>query len=336
MKQSDSSGSKILFVTDEKLNFIGSLSDGDIRRSILSDGLLNKAVKNVCNKKPFTVDENYDLDAVKKLMLDMQLDCIPVIDSENKITELLFWNTVLGSDKKKEKKEKITSPVVIMAGGKGSRLAPFTNILPKPLIPIGNKTVLEIIIDKFADHSVEKFYLTVNYKSRIIKYYLEELMPDFNVEFVDEDKPLGTAGSLRLLKDKIKECFIVTNCDIIIDADYSELMKYHKAKNNDISMVVSLKHYKIPYGICNIENGDELKSISEKPEYSYFINTGMYVLKPEVLELIPENEFFHITDLMEAVQKNGGKVGTYPISEKSWIDTGEWDEYKKAIKMFDV
>lgn len=336
MKQSDLCGSKILFVTDEDHLFIGSLSDGDIRRSILADGLLDKPVIEICNKKPYTVSDDYDIDDVKKLMLEMQLDCIPVVSSDNKITELLFWNTVLGSDKKKENKESISAPVVIMAGGKGTRLAPFTNILPKPLIPIGNKTVLEIIMDKFQEHDVKKFYLTVNYKSRIIKYYLEELMPDFNVEFIDEDQPLGTAGSLRLLKGKMNECFIVTNCDIIIDADYAEVLKYHITKENDISMVVSLKHYKIPYGICNIENGDNLVSITEKPEFSYFINTGMYVLKPGVLDLIPENKFYHITDLIEDVKAKGGKVGTYPISEKAWIDTGEWEEYKKAIKLFDV
>ncbi|CAN5667427.1 nucleotidyltransferase family protein [soil metagenome] len=336
MKQSDISGSKILFVTDHEHFFIGSLSDGDIRRSILSDGILDKAVIDICNKKPFTVSESYDLEDVKTLMLEMQLDCIPVIDALNKVKELLFWNTVLGTDKKKEKKEKITSPIVIMAGGKGTRLAPFTNILPKPLIPIGNKTVLEIIMDKFKEHDVDKFYLTVNYKSRIIKFYLEELMPELKVEFVDEDKPLGTAGSLKLLHGKINECFIVTNCDIIIDADYAELLNYHKSKDNDISMVVSLKHYKIPYGICNIENGDNLVSITEKPEFSYFINTGMYVLKPEVLELIPDNQFYHITDLIEEVKARGGKVGTYPISEKAWVDTGEWEEYKKAIRLFDV
>ena len=146
---------------------------------------------------------------------------------------------------------------------------------------------------------------------------------------------MGTVGSLKKLDGKLTKDIILTNCDIIIEADYSDLLNHHKEKCNDITIVASLKHYNIPYGICEIENGGQLVNIKEKPEYDLLVNTGMYILKPEVLKYIPSDEFFHITHLIEKI-KITHKIGIYPISENSWIDTGEWVEYKKAIKQFNL
>ena len=221
-----------------------------------------------------------------------------------------------------------------MAGGKGTRLDPFTRILPKPLIPLGEKTVIEIIIDSFVECGVGKFYISVNYKSKIIKSYFEELNPPYAIEYIHEDKPLGTAGSLRYLRGNLETSLIVTNCDVIIKADYRDIVEHHLANRNDITLVASLKNYNIPYGVCDIENGGVLIRIQEKPEYNFLVNTGIYLLRPETLELIPENEFFDITHLIEKAKGAGGKIGVYPISDKSWIDTGEWAEYKNAIGHF--
>ena len=221
---------------------------------------------------------------------------------------------------------------VIMAGGKGTRLDPFTRILPKPLIPIGDKTILEIIIDKFMDYRVNHFYISVNHKAKIIKSYFEELDPDYDLTFLYEEKPLGTVGALKQLEGKIEGNIVLTNCDIIIDADYADILKNHRDNNNGITVVASLKHYNIPYGICEIENGGTLVCIKEKPEYDFLVNTGMYIIDSKLVKFIPENEFFHITHLIEAVQKQGTRIGVYPISENSWIDTGEWVEYKNAIE----
>ncbi|MDH3469336.1 MAG: sugar phosphate nucleotidyltransferase, partial [Gammaproteobacteria bacterium] len=180
-------------------------------------------------------------------------------------------------------------------------------------------------------HGVSEFYLSINYKSKIIKSYFDELNPQYEVAFVYEDKPLGTAGSLSKLKDKITGNFFVTNCDVIARTDYAELLEVHDNAKNDITIVASLKNYRIPYGICEISNGGELKEIREKPEYNFLVNTGVYAVRSHVIDLVPDNSFFHLTDLIEAVKASGGKVGVYPISDHAWLDTGEWGEYRSAV-----
>lgn len=335
LKQLEETERKTLFVVDDASRLVGTLTDGDIRRWILAEGSLDGRVENVCNRAPRVVVAGYDVEQVKKEMLEFRIGCIPVVNADKEIVEVLFWENLFSEGLTRKQLKPIELPVVIMAGGKGTRLDPFTKILPKPLIPLGDKTVIEIIIDSFVACGVDKFYISVNYKSKIIKSYFEELEPSYAIEYIHEDKPLGTAGSLRYLCGKIGSSLIVTNCDVIIKTDYHDLVEHHQAEGNDITLVASLKHYNIPYGVCMIENGGTLNRIHEKPEYNFLVNTGLYVLKPETLELIPENEFFHITHLIEKVQETGGKIGVYPISEKSWIDTGEWAEYKKALSQID-
>lgn len=332
MQRLDETAEKILFVVKENNELIGSLTDGDIRRWILKEGSLTSKVNDVCFKGTFSVKKNYDLEQAKEEILKRKIVYVPVLDENNVIIEFLIWDKLFNGQIKRKPKESLNIPVVIMAGGKGTRLDPFTRILPKPLIPIGDKTILEIIIDKFLEYNVEHFYLSVNHKAKIIKSYLEELNPEYLLEYLYEDKPLGTVGALKQLEGKIKGSIILTNCDIIIDADYNDLYNYHLKNNNDITLVASVKRYNIPYGICEIENGGILVEIKEKPEYDFLVNTGMYVLNTSVLQYIPRNEFFHITHLIDKVKKLGLKVGVYPISENSWVDTGEWIEYKKAVE----
>jgi NDP-sugar pyrophosphorylase family protein len=219
-----------------------------------------------------------------------------------------------------------------MAGGKGTRLDPFTRILPKPLIPIGDKAIIDIIMERFSRHGVKEYFVSVNHKAKMIRSYFEEMATQYRIHYIEEEKPLGTAGSLKFLKDRIKDSVLVSNCDTIIDCDYSEITKFHKNNNYQISIVGSLKHFIIPYGICEIENGGLLRNLTEKPEYDYLVNTGMYILTNETLDLIPENQQYHITDLIKTVKNNGGRIGVFPISEKSWIDIGQWDEYRKSLK----
>ena len=220
-----------------------------------------------------------------------------------------------------------------MAGGKGTRLKPLTNVIPKPLIPIGDKTILEQIMDQFEEIGCSKFYMSVNYKYEILRFYLEKLEHHYDIEFFKEDKPLGTIGSVALLKDKISTPFFVSNCDILIDQDYRDVYDYHCENENDITIVTAVKSYRIPYGV--IETGDNgvMRGLTEKPELTYRINTGVYILNSELIHEIPENQFFHITDLMDKVRGRGGRIGCFPVSEKSWTDIGEWDEYLKLIKV---
>jgi dTDP-glucose pyrophosphorylase len=334
LKQLEETERKTLFVVDDEKRLVGALTDGDIRRWILAEGNLDGTVEKICNTNPCTVHEGYDVEWVKKEMLGKRIGAIPVVNTRKEVVDVLFWENLFGATLVRKLARPIELPVVIMAGGKGTRLDPFTKILPKPLIPLGDKTVIEIIIDTFVDCGVASFYISVNYKSKIIKSYFEELNPPYAIEYLYEDKPLGTAGSLRQLRGSIKTPLIVTNCDVIIKADYRDIVEHHISSRNDVTLVASLKNYSIPYGVCEIENGGTLSRIQEKPEYNFLVNTGMYLLQPETLELIPENELFHITQLIEKVQGAGGRIGVFPISDKSWIDTGEWIEYKNALKQF--
>jgi dTDP-glucose pyrophosphorylase len=335
LKQLEETERKTLFVVDNAKRLVGTLTDGDIRRWILGEGGLDGMVENICNTNPCVANGDYEVEQIKKEMLEKKIGSIPVLNANREVVDVLFWENIFGEGFLLKQTRPIELPVVIMAGGKGTRLDPFTKILPKPLIPLGDKTVIEIIIDSFVKCGVGKFYISVNYKSKIIKSYFEELNPAYEIEYIHEDKPLGTAGSLRYLCGKLATSLIVTNCDVIIRADYREIVDHHFSDGNDITLVASLKNYSIPYGVCQIESGGRLSRIQEKPEYNFLVNTGMYILKPETLDLIPEGEFFHITHLIEKVQGAGGSIGVYPISDKSWIDTGEWIEYKNALRQLD-
>jgi len=332
MRQLSDLGEKELFVTD-KGKLLGALSDGDIRKWILKEGALNAPVESVCNKNPRSVGENYDLEEVRATMLELKIECVPVIDADRRITNVLTWDEVF-SGKVQKTHEKLGVPVVIMAGGKGSRLDPFTRILPKPLIPVGDKPVIEVIMDKFSEYDINDFYISINHKARMIKSYFDEVNGHkYRISYVEETKPLGTAGSLRLLEGRLSDPFIVTNCDVLIDCDYAQLIHFHQEHGHDLTLVVSCRHYVIPYGVCDIQGG-LLKTIREKPELDLLINTGMYVMGNKVLNLIPKNEFLNFNDLILNAQAAGCQVGVFPVNDKSWLDVGQWEEYQKTINQF--
>lgn len=324
-------GSKQLFVIDEKLGLIGALSDGDIRKWILKGGSIHQKVIKICNKNPVTVGPDYTIDLVRETMLKLEIQAIAVVDAQNIVRDILKWDQVFAGKVHAHKKQLQTS-VVIMAGGKGTRLDPFTRILPKALIPIDGKPVIEVIMDKFNEYGTRDFYITLNHKARMIKSYFEEMNQKYQITYIQEDKPLGTAGSLKALEKKLKGPFLVTNCDVIIDSDYADMIHFHNANKHDLTVVVSCRHYVIPYGVCEIQGGGLLKSIKEKPEYDLLVNTGMYVINTSILGLVPKGKLFNMTDLILAAKRKNFKVGVYPVDEKSWTDIGQWEEYYKAVK----
>ncbi len=331
MEQLEKTEEKIVFVVDAESRLIGSLTDGDIRRWILSDGDLKAQVFRVCNRKPYVAEEGFVTEQVRAEMLNGNLGCVPVVNPSREIVRLLFWKEMFQGGVAVKPKRRLSLPVVIMAGGQGTRLAPFTNVLPKPLIPVGDRTVIEIIIDQFLPYGLDHFHLSVNYKSKILKSFFEELAPSYSVAYLEEKEPLGTAGGLRALYSPTPEHLIVTNCDIVIQADYAELVSFHTDNNYDLTLVASLKDYHIPYGVCELENGGSLARITEKPQYSFLVNTGMYVVRRDRLGLIPEQTRCDMTDFIEQIKKAGGRIGVFPIGENAWIDTGEWTEYRKAL-----
>ena len=255
---------------------------------------------------------------------------LPIVNKDNIVAGYLSWEDVFGSKKKNKNLQNI--PIVIMAGGKGDRLAPFTKILPKPLIPINDKPIIEHIIDRFLNIGCDSFHLTVNYKSKILKAYFEELQPNYHVNFVEEKEPSGTAGSLSHLDGQFKKPFFVTNCDIIIKADYNSLYEFHQKNNYDITLVASAKEYIIPYGTCELNGDGHLSHINEKPKYDFLINTGLYILNPDVLNLIPKDKFYHITHLIEDAKNQGKKIGVFPVDDDAWIDIGQWAEYRQVVE----
>ncbi|MDN3555242.1 nucleotidyltransferase family protein [Halomonas maura] len=327
LQQLEETRRKILYVTTGHGRLLGTLTDGDVRRWILGGGDLDGVVEAVCNRIPYSAKADYRIAEIKSAMSTHQINSVPVLDDAGCIIDVLFWDSLFQQGEEVRKGTSLDLPVVVMAGGKGTRLAPFTSVLPKPLIPVGEKTAIEVIMDAFAEHGVDEFYLSVNYKSKLIQAYFEELAPPYRLNFVYEDKPLGTGGSLHTLAGHLEGDLIVTNCDVIIKADYHALVEHHRKEDNDITMVVSLRHYDIPYGICDIVDNGQLCAMREKPHYNFLVNTGLYVLKASTLELIPENQFYHLTELIEDVKDRGGRVGVYPISDKAWLDTGEWQQY---------
>jgi dTDP-glucose pyrophosphorylase/tetrahydromethanopterin S-methyltransferase subunit G len=331
MEQLEKTEEKIVFVVDEESRLVGSLTDGDIRRWILSDGDLKAEVLRVCNRSPYVAKEGFAIDQLRIEMLNGNFGCVPVISSSREIVQLVFWKELLQGEVGVKLKRQLNLPVVIMAGGRGTRLAPFTNVLPKPLIPVGDKTIIELIIDQFLPYGLDQFHLSINYKSKILKSFFEELSPEYSVSFLEEREPRGTAGALRALYSPVSENLIVTNCDIVIEADLAELVSFHQDNDYDLTLVASLKDYNIPYGVCELEKGGCLARIKEKPQYSFLINTGMYVVRRDRLDLIPEEAKCDMTDFIEEIKRAGGRIGVFPIGENAWTDTGEWTEYRKAL-----
>lgn len=321
---------KLLIMTNEGV-FLGLLSIGDIQRAIIKNIPLSAPARDIMRDDYIVAQANKPIEDIKKTMRLIRAEFMPVISESGEISHAYFWEDLFG-EKEILSPQCFDLPVVIMAGGFGMRLRPLTNVLPKALIPVGEKSIMEEIMASFAKYGCKHFYLSVNYKADLIKYYLNSQNLPYCLQFIEEKQPLGTAGSLSLLKNEIKETLFVINCDILVEQDYSEILEYHRSNKNDITVVAALKHLYIPYGTLESGENGLLKCLSEKPELTFKINTGMYIIEPHILSEIPTNTYFHITQLIERMSSKTGKVGVFPISEKSWREIGEWEEYLKSIR----
>lgn len=335
MEKIDKNASGALFIEDKEGRLSGCITDGDIRRWILKAGNLKINVCKVMNKSPKYIFEEETYKAAK-IMKDEVITTLPVINNKRSIVDIIVLNKndVFAENDNEQILKSV--PIVIMAGGKGTRLYPYTKILPKPLIPIGDTPIVERIIDYFVEYGVKKYYMTVNYKKGMIKSYFNDLQPDYKIEYIEEPKALGTGGSIKLIKQKFDKPIFVINCDAIILADYDKVYEYHLKLGNTITMVSALKNITVPYGVIHSGDNGEIISMEEKPKLSYFVNTGMYIINPETIDLIPNDTVFHMTQLVDKVMKNGGKVGMYPVSEDSFLDMGEFGEMKRMEEKLNI
>lgn len=331
MKKMDEEKIKMLFVFDKE-EFISILTIGDIQRAIIKKNDLSVEIREIIDTNKVFARSDEDINVIKSQMVKLRAECMPVLNNKGRLVNVLFWNDLF-LDGTKIDDRKINLPVVIMAGGKGTRLKPLTNVIPKPLVPIGEKTILEEIMNQFEAIGCTEFYMSVNYKYDILEFYLNQLEHKYNISFFKEEKPLGTIGSVSLLKDKINTPFFVSNCDILIDQNFRDVYDYHVENKNDITIITAVKNFQIPYGVIETTTNGVMTGLAEKPEFNYMINTGVYILQPDLIYEIPENEFFHITHLMEKVRTRGGRIGCFPVSENSWRDIGEWGEYLSLLNL---
>lgn len=343
----------ITFLVDENYVVKASITDGDIRRHILNGNDLQGEV-SLCANYNFIFLKEQQTQNYNKVMNEKNISCLPILDEEGKLISLVF-----SKGEKLLNTSNLNVPVVIMAGGKGTRLRPYSNILPKPLIPIGDYTITERIIEKFMEFNCNNFYMIVNHKRKLIKAYFTDLgmatstanadfpnkkskiiaksanlAKNYSIEFVNEDTDLGTGGGLYLLKGIVKETFFMTNCDIIVNNRYDKILSYHKQKKNLITLVCAAKNFVVPYGTLSLNKNGEILAFNEKPELPFLVNTGLYLIEPKFLDYIKECEFIHITDLIKRCMASGEKIGVFPTSESSWSDMGQPEELEKMLKLY--
>ncbi|MFQ5456322.1 MAG: sugar phosphate nucleotidyltransferase [Nitrospirota bacterium] len=334
LKRLDKTAEKVLLITDAENRLLGTITDGDIRRYILKGRNLEDDIREVYNKSPFFIKKrDSSIEHIKEILIKNKVYLLPIVDEERRIIDFITWSQAFSEGETEPRKEsKIDIPVVIMAGGEGTRLQPFTKILPKPLIPVGDKPVIELIIEEFKRYGVREYYLILNYKGKMIESYFSDAERDYKIGYVWEKEHLGTAGGLKIIEGMISDIFIVSNCDVIVEADFEEVVNLHKEIGASMTILSSIQHYKIPYGVIKFQEKGVVSDIFEKPEYTFAVNTGVYLLNRDSLRFIPENSYFDMIDLIKSLIESKRKVVTYPINGNDYTDTGQWEEYKKAVE----
>lgn len=330
------SGYKCLVVVnniEEKL-FYGTLSDGDLRRALLKKSSLKAKVGKIANRRAkYILQSHFTFGKARKLLKKFKINLIPIVNKNKKILNIHKIDQNLRINKSKSKTKLIKNiALVIMAGGLGTRLDPFTKILPKALMPVNNKTIIENIIENLRIYGIKNIYASINFKAELIKAYFSKIKKNFKIRFIEENFFTGTIGSLKfLMKEKFKN-FIVSNCDIILKIDYSDLARFHLTNNHDFTIVAVKKSLKLPYGVCKIDKKNNLTSFDEKPGFSFLSNAGVYMIKKNIISLIPSKKKYDVNEFINLLIEKDKSIGVYKINEKSWVDVGQMVDYKKNIK----
>jgi dTDP-glucose pyrophosphorylase len=317
----------IAIVVDEKQRLLGIVTDFDLRKAILrGDDGLSLPISEIMNQNPVTAPVNMAKEKLIKLHQERRVTQIPLLDNNRRVVGLETFFHLMET-------RFLANPVVIMAGGKGKRLRPLTYKLPKPLLPLGDKSVIETIIEGLKQYGFKNIIISVKYKSELIMKHLGDgTQLGVKLSYVSEKKAMGTAGSLGLIKDRIKLPFLVVNGDVLTKVNFKNLLDFHIREGNQITACVKKYDFQIPYGVVEANERNIMK-IVEKPWQSVFVNAGIYALNPSVFEFVPRGEHLDMTILMNKVLKQGSKVGGFPISEY-WIDIGNSTDFKKADQEF--
>lgn len=318
----DKSSKQLAIVVDENKKLLGTISDGDIRRALLNNISLNETVKNIYFKTPTVANINNSREEIINICRKKKLHQIPIINDKGDLIGLEILDELISKDTKPNK-------VILMVGGLGTRLRPLTENTPKPMLKVGNKPILQTIVEKFAEYGYVNIVMCVNYKSHIIQdYFGDGSNFGVNIEYILEEQRMGTAGALSLLKEKPAEPFFVMNGDLLTNVNFEHLHDYHLSNNSMGTMCVREYDFQVPYGVVNIQDS-KILSIEEKPVHKFFVSAGIYMLSPEVLEYIPKNQFYDMPTLFEKIINENGNAISFPLREY-WLDIGRIEEYKKA------
>lgn len=308
-------------VVDDNMKLLGMITDGDIRRALLKGYDLNSIISEIYFKNFKSVTSLVSKNKARKIMLEYKIRQLPVLNKEGKVVDMYFLDDIISFDEKE-------NYVIIMAGGKGTRLRPLTEDTPKPMLKLGDKPMLEHIIMNFKEYGYKNFLLSINYKGEIIEEYFKDGKKlGVNIDYIREEEPLGTAGAISLVREKLNDDFIVINGDILTGIDFDDLLNQHIKGQNCITPAVREYEMQIPYGVV-VEESYKIKAIEEKPEYVFNILSGVYVLSPKTLEYIPQNEFYNMPDLINEMSKKFD-CGTYKI-QSYWMDVGVHENYNRA------
>lgn len=327
MQEIDANTNGILFLMDGEGVLIGCITDGDIRRFLLAGGKMDDKAIDAANKKPKVA---HSLEEAHALYHKKNYVVIPIVDEAGRIFDL--YN---GEGSAAKPRSALHIPVVINAGGKGTRLEPFTKVLPKPLIPVGDLPIVELIMKEYQTYSCNEFHIIVNYKRELMKAYFADNENHYNISWYDEEKPLGTGGGLSLLRGKFNSTFFFANCDALLTANYERMLEFHKENGNVITMICAYKNMTIPYGIVDMGVNGKIEGMREKPLMSFLTNTGIYIVEPEVIDDIEDGVPIGFPDIVERERQKGKKVAVFPVSENDWMDMGQLSELEKMrIKLY--
>lgn len=324
---------RTLIVVNKDLKLLGTISDGDIRKSLLKSFSISSSIKKIYQRKPsYFLENTFSKQDLNNLFIKKEITIVPIVNNNKKVVDYITLDKFLNKSKKSNLHKNVA--VIIMAGGYGTRLKPFTNFLPKPLLPVDDQTVIDKILGEFIKYGFENFYISVNFKSKLLKTYINETYSNksLNIGYIEEKQPLGTIGSVRLLSNKSFKEILVVNCDIISYFDINSFLNFHRKNKNSITLVASQKKYIYPYGICKKNKNNELQNLIEKPSTNILINVGIYILNNNIKKLIALNKKFDATDLINLAKKKKFKVGIFPISEECWSDVGQWTNFKDFIE----